>query len=385
MRHPFWLINSSMLMLFIAVLGYVFLTKKRVPALVDFEPEYVQPLKETTPVIDLTKITNNDLFGTSGTTGPAKPSTKSLIKPMPQPPVAIAPKPLAKPVLQFLEPLTITLKGIMIVGDEKNNVAIIEDSKTSKAQNYKVGDKIQDGLLMRILKHKIILVRSNGQQETLFINQKDAELEKSLRDRASWSDVVRKDSDTSYTIDPYMFVLRVRNLSQFIDMLNMSTVYKQGKSIGCRLGAIESDSLGVALGLMQGDIITTVNGISANSTDNRMKIYQTVTLTDTSTVQVDIVRGDATITFNYRISSLPITTGTSSLGQPAKSEREIRIEKRQIFEEQNKLAPTLKNLQVQEKKEMLSHGHTPRAQNRRNKGVLSHTVLSERIPYDVHG
>jgi hypothetical protein len=165
----------------------------------------------------------------------------------------------------------------------------------------------------------------------------------------------------------------------------MSTVYKQGKCIGCRLGAIESDSLGVALGLMQGDIITTVNGISANSTDNRMKIYQAVTLTDTSTVQVDIVRGDATITFNYRISSLPITTGTSSLEQPAKSEREIRMEKRQIFEEQNKLAPTLKNLQVQEKKEMLSHGHTPRAQNRRNKGVLSHTVLSERIPYDVHG
>ena len=65
---------------------------------------------------------------------------------MPPPPVV---KPAAlveiKPV-QFLEPLAITLKGIMYSSDEQHNRAIIADNKSEAQKLYKVGDALEDAV-----------------------------------------------------------------------------------------------------------------------------------------------------------------------------------------------------------------------------------------------
>ncbi len=221
MRHPFWLVNSILLLFFMCTIVFIFFSWQRAPIKVSFEPgPEVKPIKKDITKIDLSKIYTNDLFNTYVQPLPP-PKEPDYTKPIPQPP---APKPPSMPVtppIKFLEPLKINLRGIIVATDERMNTAIIEDAKAGKAQNYKIGDMIEDAQLIRILKNKIILIRSNGQQETLYVSQHDAELEQLLMPENNWTMVIKKIAENIYTVDPDLFAEKIRNLAQFIDILNI--------------------------------------------------------------------------------------------------------------------------------------------------------------------
>ena len=85
-----------------------------------------------------------------------------------------------------------------------------------------------------------------------------------------------KQAKCFYVVDPLSFIIHIPNLSQCIDALNLITVYKQGESIGCRVGSLPPKSIGLALGFQQGDIITAINSIPSTTTDSRFEIYQTI-------------------------------------------------------------------------------------------------------------
>ena len=48
------------------------------------------------------------------------------------------------------------------------------DIRNMKLLPDKTGDVIEDAQLMRIFSNKVVLVRSNGQQEVLYLREKDA-------------------------------------------------------------------------------------------------------------------------------------------------------------------------------------------------------------------
>lgn len=288
---------------------------------------------------------------------------------MPEPPT---PKPVKVPLAlpaKFLEPLQITLKGVITLSDEVDNVAIIQDSKTSATKNYRVGDKIEDAQLIRILSNKIILVRSNGQQETLYVNQYDAELDQQLHWRSNWSSVVQKKGENNYLIDPHAFIQSVPNLAELIDKLNLITVYKKGKSIGCRVGILQPKSIGLALGLQPGDVIESINNIPATTTDSRFDIYQKIIAMDLGdTVEVSLIRNQEELVISYTLYQLeepsllqvPIVIGKE------KSAHELEAEKIELLRQQQQFAPTLEQLRMQQKRDMVNYGNN----NRRNFNVL---------------
>ena len=75
----------------------------------------------------------------------------------------------------------------------------------------------------------------------------------------NWKEVVQSIGTDNYIINIHEFTHRVQTLGQFIDLLDLTTVYKAGKSTGCRVGQLAPQSLGTALGLVKGDIILKVN------------------------------------------------------------------------------------------------------------------------------
>ncbi len=300
MRHAWWIVNSSLLLFFIAIVLFIILSQQSIPRRTSFEPEAeIKPIKREIAKIDLNKIYTNDLFDTYR--APITPIEKAPTEiPMPPPPEPKVIKPPVTPPPKFLEPLQISLKGIIVGSDESYNVAIIEDAKEKKSKNYRVNDKIEDAQLIKIFKNKITLIRSNGQQETLYVNQHDAELEQLLSPRNDWSSIIQKTAENSYSIDPDLFIDRVANLAQFIDLLNLTTVYKQGISVGIRVGKMQSGTPGIALGLLPGDIIQSVNNIPANDMKNRFEIYQAIIqmeIGDNIIVQLSRKKMPATITY----------------------------------------------------------------------------------------
>lgn len=362
MKHPWWIVNSVLLVLFILTLIFVVSSRPKKPIRVSLEPSEIKHVKRELPKIDLSKIYNNDLFGTYQTPAVTPPVTPAKVdNPVPQPPAFKPEKiPAAQPP-RFLEPLQINLKGIIVGNDESLDVAIIEDNKEKISRNYKVSDKIEDAQLMRIFRNKIILIRSNGQQETLYISAHDAEMEQLLSPKNNWANIIEKVSDTSYKIDPTLFIERVHNLAQFIDILNITTVYHQGVSIGCRVGKMQQGSPGFALGLLPGDILETVNAISTSEATNRFEIYKEIIAMDIGdTIVITLRRKQIPITLTYTLEKLeqsPVLPPQKPIPPvvPKLTLDDISTLKTSLAQEKKDFGTTMTELHKKEKKTILNN------------------------------
>ncbi len=362
MKHPFWLLNDALLLLFFIVIGFIMLSAPTMPKRAGLKPESeVKPPKKDVSGLDLSKIYMNDLFGTYQQPSPILAPVETRIA-IPEPPM---PQPVRVPIAsppKFLEPLQITLKGIITLNNETENIAIIQDTKSTTAKNYMIGDKIEDAQLIRILRNKIILIRSNGQQETLYVNQYDAELDQQLLAPNDWTSVVQKTGENSYAVDPMSFIKHISNLSQCIDSFNLITVYKQGKSIGCRVGALQPKSIGLALGLQQGDIITSINNIPSTTTDSRFEIYQKIiAMNNGDTINITLMRNNQEIMLHYTLQSIEktaTTPGKETSGLPIKSAEQIEAERIEILRQRQQFAPTLDELRMRQKRDIVQYGST---------------------------
>lgn len=359
MRHPLWLLNSSLLLLLLITLGFIGFTREKVPSREPIEPDgYVQPTKEDVSHINIQKIYETDLFNTYQQEFPQiDPQRPQVADTFPAPPVeqqVIVPE---KPKTTFVEPLSIVLKGIIIVGDDDTkNKAIIANKKTLQENLYKKEDRIEDAQLIGIFNNKVIFLRSNGQQEVLYLREKDVALDPTYGTSKEWDNIIQPTGPHSFIVSPREFIARVKNLAHFIDMLNLTTVYAKGTSIGCRIGHLNENSLGAVLGLSSGDIVLSINEIPVTDTRNRLQAYKNITeLKPGATVEVVIEKRNKETTLHYTLQEL----NPFEPDGPEPTAEEIKREQVKILQQKHKFAPTMKQIRQQERNMMRSHGRKP--------------------------
>src|SRR5579859_852805 len=260
MRHPLWLLNSSLLILLLITISIIMLSQQKIPRWVSMEPApYIKSVKKEVSEIEMAKIYTNDLFNTY-----SKPELavvkKTLDQTMPAPPTPQQVRALEPIKVSFLDPLAITLKGIIIMADEFSSRVIIANNKTKAESIIKIGDKIEDSQLIRIFKNKAIFIRSNGQEETFYVREKDAKEDQGAQTLDQWDSAIRRLTDNTYQVDPQEFIEFVPDLGQFINSLDLITVYRKGKPFGLHVGAMDPMSFGREFGIKSGDIIRTIVG-----------------------------------------------------------------------------------------------------------------------------
>jgi len=302
MKHPFWIINLGLLSLVLAAFAFMYVSKSRIPKREDIEPTQLSPRKDLKVAINIRKIYEDDLFGTYTKELPQIKSLESTI-PFPEPP---AQQKITIPALiepEFLDPLQVTLKGIIVVSsNDSKNRAMVQDNKTTLEGTYKVGDFIQDAQLIRIFKNKIIFLRLNGQQEVLYLREQDAKTDPAYSLSHEWDMVIKNTGDNTYLINPKTFVEHVKNLTECIDLLNATTAYQQGKSLGLRIGNLTKSPFGKLIGLQNGDIIVSINNIPAQTTQERLAIYKNITsLKVGNTVTINLIRKNKEIVIVYTL------------------------------------------------------------------------------------
>jgi type II secretory pathway component PulC len=358
MKQPLWIVNSSLLLLFVVVGAFIVFSRSKVPTRVSIVPEQAAvEFRTERPIISSKKIYEKDLFGTYIVV----PSVKPLDVNFEMPPAPIARPPIipALPAPVFLPPLNVTLKGIVTVAyDDMKNRAIIADNKTSQEGVYKVGDSIEDAHLMRIFTNKVVLVRSNGQQEVLYLREKDAKTDPMFATLSGWADIVKEVHPNEYSIDPIAFTGRIKSLAQFIDMFDLTTVYKKGQNVGCRVGNIAKDSLGTFLGFQPGDIILKVNAIPATDTAHRLKIYKDIIQEplEGKQITVDFMRRKMMMTIKITVEEKkPKPTFENIHRVPAipKNGEEIKDKELRTLKEKYNFAPTIKEIREKERAHMV--------------------------------
>ena len=359
MRHPLWILNSFLLILTLFILLFVAMSRQPIPAREDIEPtEEVKPIKQAALKINVKKIYEDDLFGTYKKEF-EPPKEPSIVEPFPRPPkpkIAQEPK---QPAPTFFDPLNVTLKGITVLSNNSTkNRAIIADNKTNVERVYKEGDTVSDAQLARILPHKIILLRSNGQQEVLYLRERDAQDDTSYQALNDWDSIITKEGDNHYTIDKHLFTQRIPSLAHFIDILDITTLYKKGASIGCRIGTVEDNAFARSLGLQKSDIILAINSIPTKSKEGRFSIYTKIKeLSPGDTITVTLQRQRQEIKHTYAIQK------TKTMEQREKksvtkniSSEQLQKEKRSLLQKKHEFAPTVQEIRARERKNMMQKG-----------------------------
>lgn len=323
------------------------------------------PIQKIEP-FDSSKIYEYDLFNTYKLEI-AKPEKPDYVKAVPPPPLPIE-TPLPKiEQPKFLDPLPITLTGVFMLHDDALNRAIIMDNKSKAETTYKIGDEIEDAQLVKIFSNKILLIRSNGQQEMLYLRQEDATADEMISEKKDWSHVVKKTAEAEYFVDKQEFAYEVKSLGNIIDLFNLTTAYKHGKSIGTKIGPIEVNSLASNIGFKSGDIITMIADLPATTTAERLQIYKHVTqLPNDSTFHINIIRREKSDIIKIKVGIIkPVPTIPPLL--PTKEPQKLltKIEKYfgdqqeadkiKILQTKEKFAPTLQEIRLKERENILKH------------------------------
>jgi hypothetical protein len=303
MKHSVWILNSSLLVLFFASQLLIFMMQRVIPRRISITPGVVEVVEDKKiDSIDISTIYTHDLFDTyQAPVVSVENIVEQIIPPIPQPPKIIIPDvPVEKSPI-FFAPLDAVLKGVIFVKDDAAScIAIIQLKKTKEDKNYRVGDLIEDAQILKILSNRIIIIRSNGQQETLYLREEDAVSDFNIQMKTIPQSVVELVRDTQYKINVDKFSERIGNLGQFIQALDITTVYKQGKSFGCKIGNLDKDSLGSMLGFMADDVVVKVDDFFIDDLDNRLKLYDHIIQKHVGDIiEVVLYRGDLVMTLSY--------------------------------------------------------------------------------------
>ena len=363
MKQPLWIINSSLLLLLLIVGTFIMVSREKVPSRQPINPEAAaSEVHVERPTINNKKIYEKDLFDTYIVVPVVKPLDVELE--MPPAPVARPPIVPALPTPIFLPPMNVTLKGIVTVSyDDAKNRAIIADNRTTQEGVYKAGDRIDDAQLVRIFSNKVVLVRSNGQQEVLYLREKDAKTDPMFAALSGWAEIVHEVHPNEYMIDPILFADRVKSLAQFIDMLDLTSVYKKGQNVGCRIGTLEKDSLGALLGLQSGDIIVRINNIPATDTSHRLKIYKEMfkVTAEEKPIIVEYLRRKQPMRFTVTLEEKrPKPTFENIKKVPAvpATTEDVKEKELRTLREKYNFAPTMKEIRERERAHMVQRVKT---------------------------
>jgi type II secretion system protein C len=310
MKSPLWIVSSLLALILLVLLAYIVYSTRTIFVRPQTASIKVGPIGEVGKKVepkpkDLQLIyEEHDLFGTfRPSIMPMKPI--DLLPNIPQPPQhkPILRRPRAP--IQFLEPLPVKITGIIASSNDAKSQVTIMNNNTRKTESFKIGDKIIDAYIIKIFPRKIVVVRSNGQQETLFLYPADAQEEiKTLKD-ASWSEVIQRQNAESFLVNPTTFVSRIPSLAQFIDLLDLTIASKNGRVTGLRVGKMDNKSIGFVAGLMPGDLLVKINNLAPTTTKNRMRIYNDIASLELgSEIKTQVMRKGQLVTLKYKLVNL---------------------------------------------------------------------------------
>ena len=310
MKQQLWLLNSSLVVLFLIALNISNVLRQDAPVMksrqiITAPDEKKKEEQEPTPLQSSSvweKIYQDDIFDTYASPD-SKTIKQSFITPIPEmkpPTVVLPPEPKKQ---EFVAPLGITLKGIIISADQNKNAAMIAD-ETNKESLYHLGDTIKDAQIIKIAKNRIVFLRANGQQEVFFLRKDDNIPDPTNPDR--WKYVVKKVNDQLFEVDPHEFKKEAETLGHFLERAAVIGVaFNQGAPFGVRIGSFEPNTIAAALGLAANDIIMSVNDIKLSEAHGRLQAYEAAIATPLEgTIKVALKRGSNDISIVYKLAKI---------------------------------------------------------------------------------
>ena len=199
--------------------------------------------------------------------------------------------------------LHLTLKGTAVLEPPINSFAIIYDHDKRRQKLYNLGDTIQDATIKNIYANRVILQRGE-KLEALFLKRKmekkSSRASKRSRGTKKKSGVIRSSNRDHYVLDREKVSDMISNVNQFMTQVRVSPHFHEGKPVGYRVSDIKQGSLIEEIGIKNGDIIKSVNGLPIAKPDQAFEAYQQLMEESQITLELQRGRADQVITYELK-------------------------------------------------------------------------------------
>jgi general secretion pathway protein C len=198
---------------------------------------------------------------------------------------------IQKEEIEALEPtsLNIMLLGT-VTGPEENARAVIEDSGRKMQGLYRVGDAIQNAVVQKIVRGKVVL-RVGDKNEVLSMEAPES-------DTGGHASAGPGPSGDTVTLARSDIHESLQNINQLLTQARIRPHLKDGKPDGFILSYIKAGSFFTQLGLQRGDIVKCINGKPINTPEDAFSFYKAVESGDP--LSMEILRGGQPRTINYQ-------------------------------------------------------------------------------------
>ncbi|MCL5674861.1 MAG: hypothetical protein M1501_03855 [Candidatus Omnitrophica bacterium] len=209
----------------------------------------------------------------------------------------------------------ITIMGILYSSD-KNSKVIIKNLENNQENIYSQKDTVGNAEILKIKKHSVTF-RYNNQQVMISMNNGISSQNTALSYAApvnilnSNSHRVNLDnlvSHASRKIMPVRYVNTdnaLKDLTSDKNLLSTMSLIPQvannGQVAGFSVNNLPSNSLPVQMGLQNGDVVQSVDGVKINSLATAFHVYNNIMQTHQSVVTVQVLRDNQPVILTYHL------------------------------------------------------------------------------------
>jgi len=193
-----------------------------------------------------------------------------------------------------LTSLNCTLVGT-IVDDGGEGWAVILDNEGGQQEMVTVGSHVKGARVVRIFKDKVVL-HLNGKDELLLMDMEERSEQASAAPTAGSSS---RGQVVTYNISRNVVQESLNNLASVMSQARVEPHIQEGKPEGFRVSQLQSGSLLSSMGFRNGDVIKSVNGRDISTTEDAMRLYDT--MKGSSFFQVGILRDNRPQTIQVRV------------------------------------------------------------------------------------
>ena len=193
--------------------------------------------------------------------------------------------------------------------DPRWSVAIIRDNDDKSAGPYNVGSKLRDAIVDDIVEDRVYLDFGNGRREYLDLLDRPQPRparrwpprppRRPIRYPPSWTRASRRVGEHNYEVQRSTLDSLLGNMGALAKGARIVPETKDGKSAGFRLFSIRPDGPFAKIGLLNGDVVSAINGLEMNSPDQALLAY--TKLKTANHLSVAIERNGQKITKDYNI------------------------------------------------------------------------------------
>jgi general secretion pathway protein C len=211
--------------------------------------------------------------------------TKSLL------PVKAVAKEPASPVKKSDLPLELLATAI---GNAKDPIAFIKDLQSEKQGTYKIGNKIQGATLVKIVRGEVTLER-DGKQEILQLSQRA----RSWSSGASENPAIISANGNNIAVSKQGLLNEVPNVLSALPKVKISPYYEAEHVAGLMVDGIPKNSVIIAAGIRNKDVVKTVNNQNIDSYQKALQVFQKVK--NQPEVKITLLREGKVQNINYLV------------------------------------------------------------------------------------